>query len=161
LLKAIFLDRLFFPEYCKRRYCRDEPFAIGYPTGAFMMVRRAALSGGMLLDDRYFMYSEEKDLARRLQANGYFCYFVPGAEIIHYGGQSTEQMALPMFLELQKSQIKYFNEYYRGIGNWAMTWSYWFMLCTHFAASLLAPFSTYGRYRLRLLYHAVMNYPRY
>lgn len=114
-----------------------------------------------LLNENFFMYAEEKDLAWRLNKNGYGCYFVPGAEVIHHGGKSTDQLAEPMFLELQKSQIKFFNRHYRGIKNRAMKASYWFLLFTHFTASLAMPFTKYGRHRLKLLYHAVINYSRY
>jgi hypothetical protein len=161
LMQALFLDRLFFPEYRNSFYYRSRPFRIGYPSGAFMMVRREALKGSPPLNENYFMYSEEKDLAWRLNQDGYGCYFVPGAEVIHYGGKSTDQMAEAMFLELQKSQIKYIDTYYAGLKNISMHWSYWLLLLTHFAASIFSIFTKYGRYRLRLMRLALASYTNY
>lgn len=161
IMQALFLDRLFYPENKKVTYYQERPFRIGYPNGAFMMVRRSALKGMPILNGEYFMYAEEKDLAFRLNRNGYACYFVPGAQIVHYGGKSTSQMALPMFLELQRSQAKYFNALYSGIEKQLIFWSYWFLLVTHFVASLMTPFTKYGHHRILLFYYSVKKYPGY
>lgn len=161
LMQALFLDRLFFPEYRKSFYYRDRPFRIGYPSGAFMMVRREALKGAALLNENFFMYAEEKDLASRLKHKGYNAYFVSGCEIIHHGGKSTGQTALPMFLELQRSQAKFINTYYGGTKKAMLHWSYWTVLATHCMVSMLCSFSKYGRYRLNLLFHAFIKYPRF
>ncbi|MCU0606099.1 MAG: glycosyltransferase family 2 protein [Candidatus Edwardsbacteria bacterium] len=160
LLKAVFLDRIVLPENRKETYYRGEPFIIGYPMGAFMMVRRAALGGGTLLDDRYFMYSEEKDLALRLKQRGYGCWFVPGAGIVHVGGQSTGQAPVAMFLELQKSQIIYFRGNYRGIYRDLLVWSYWLYLVTSTLGAGLLAHTEHGRHRLRLFAAALWQYPR-
>ena len=161
ILRALFLYYWLYPENKKATYYRPKPFKIGYPNGAFMMVRRSALTGMALLNQDYFMYAEEKDLALRLKQKGFNCYFVPGGEIIHHGGKSTDQMALPMFLELQKSQVKYFNKYFTGAYKRVLIWSYWFILLTHLCAALVFPFTKYGRYRIKLLFNAVVKYPQY
>jgi GT2 family glycosyltransferase len=158
LLKALFLDRFFYPENRSKLYYRSAPFTIGYPTGAFMLVRRTALNGGMLLDDRYFMYSEEKDLAHRLQRNGYGCWFVPGAEIVHYGRQSTDQSLIPMFLELQKSQVIFFKEHYPRHLAWALALSWWLVLFTGALSSVLTLIAG-KRKRHILLSRALFHYP--
>lgn len=161
LIQALFLDKWMFPENRKAFYYGQRPVKIGYPNGAFMMVRRNALKGGPILNEDYFMYAEEKDLALRLKQNGYDCYFVPGAEIVHYGGKSTDQLAIPMYLVLQKSQVKYFNKYYTGTYKRLLIWSYWLVLLTHFCAALVLPFTKYGRGRIKLLFNAVIKYPEF
>lgn len=161
ILQAFFLDRLFYNENRESSYYRKEPFKIGYPGGAFMMVRRSAIGNEPLLNENYFMYSEEKDLALRLKKSGYGCYFVPGAEIIHYGEKSTSQMPTDMYLELQKSQIKYFNLYAKGFYKKLLILSYWILLFVHLFAACLVPFTGYGRQRIKLLFKAVIKYPIY
>lgn len=159
LLQAMFLDRVIYSNHHNRTYYRREPFRIDYATGAFLMVRRKAIGQMQLLNPDFFMYAEEKDLALRLLKKGWHTYFVPSAETIHYGGQSTSQMAVEMFLELQKSQVKFFFRHYSGVYRTALVWTYWLLLCTSFIASAFLSGSAYGKFRMALFAGAVWRYP--
>ena len=161
LARALFIDRLVFREYRRNVYYRTSPFEIDYSVGAFMMVRRKAIREMVLLDPEFFMYAEEKDLALRLREKGWKTYFAPLGEIIHFAEQSTTQMALEMFLELQRSQIKFFNRHSYGLHKGVLIWSYYFSLFTYFIGSLILPFSYNSRYRIKLFLAALKNYPRF
>jgi GT2 family glycosyltransferase len=65
-----------------------------------------------LLDDSYFMYSEEVDLCYRIKKAGWQLYWVPQSKVIHYGGQSTKQVAADMFIELYRGKLAYFRKNY-------------------------------------------------
>jgi GT2 family glycosyltransferase len=56
-------------------------------TGAAMLCRRAALDDvapdGRVLDDGFFMYKEDVDLAWRLRHRGWECWYVPEAVAVH------------------------------------------------------------------------------
>ena len=65
-----------------------------------------------LLDEDYFIYSEEIDLCYRLQKAGWSLYWVPQAQVIHYGGQSTLQVASEMFLQLYQGKLLYFRKHH-------------------------------------------------
>ncbi|MFQ5577512.1 MAG: glycosyltransferase family 2 protein [Anaerolineae bacterium] len=80
--------------------------------GACILLRRTALEQVGALDEDYFMYSEEVDLCYRLQKGGWSLYWVPEAEIIHYGGQSTKQVAAEMFMQLYRSKLLFFRKHY-------------------------------------------------
>lgn len=75
--------------------------------GACMLLRRAALDDVGLLDESYFMYSEETDLCRRLRMRQWEIWYVPEARIVHVGGQSTRQMRTAMVLALYRSKVRY------------------------------------------------------
>jgi GT2 family glycosyltransferase len=75
-------------------------------------LRRAALEQVGLFDEGYFIYSEEVDLCYRLGQAGWPLYWVPEAEVIHYGGQSTRQVAMDMFLRLYQSKLLYFRKHH-------------------------------------------------
>lgn len=79
--------------------------------GACMLLRRAAVEQVGLLDEGYFMYSEEVDYCRRLQEAGWTLYWAPQAEVVHYGGQSTRQAATEMFLRLYAGKLRYFRKH--------------------------------------------------
>jgi GT2 family glycosyltransferase len=159
LLRAFFLDRLVYSQYRGNTYFRKAPFRIDYGTGAFLMVRREALGDMQLLNPDFFMYAEEKDLALRLLKRGWHTCFVPSAETIHYGGQSTGQMAMGMFLELQNSQVKFFQIHHKGAHKQLMIWTYWLVLASGTLASFLLSFSKYGRFRLKLFGGVTLRYP--
>ncbi len=78
--------------------------------GACMMIRREALSEEGLLDERFFMYSEEVDFCARLRKSDWEIYWTPSAEVVHYGGQSTQLVAPEMFLNLYKAKVQYFRK---------------------------------------------------
>jgi GT2 family glycosyltransferase len=58
---------------------------------ACLMLRRAALDEVGLLDEEYFIYGDEVDLQYRLKRAGWGVYFIPGADILHYGGRSLDR----------------------------------------------------------------------
>ena len=55
------------------------------------MLRRSAIEGEAVFDTRFFMYSEELDLCRRLRADGWEVLYEPSAVIHHAGGRSSSQ----------------------------------------------------------------------
>jgi GT2 family glycosyltransferase len=57
------------------------------------------------------MYSEEVDVCYRIQRAGWRLFWVPQAEVVHFGGQSTQQVPAEMFLNLYHGKIKYFRKH--------------------------------------------------
>ncbi len=112
----------FFPLYWRLaesrlngRYPRawdERAHQIDHPLGAFMAVRRAAIDEVGLLDEGYFMYVEEVDWCYRFKRAGWEVWHCPDALAIHHGGQSTRQQAAAMFLELQRSRLRFYRKYY-------------------------------------------------
>ncbi len=61
-----------------------------YITGASMLVRDALLESVGLLDERYFLYSEEVDWCLRARERGWRLVYSPGSTVWHKGGQSVQ-----------------------------------------------------------------------
>jgi GT2 family glycosyltransferase len=78
-------------------------------TGMFMLVRRDAIAQVGLMDEAYFVYSEEADWCYRFAQAGWRRVFTPCAQIIHLdgGAKSTSQVSTKMFVQLQKSAVIY------------------------------------------------------
>ncbi len=72
----------------------DQPHEIEVLSGAFMLLRKAALDQVGLLDEDYFMYGEDIDLSYRLTQGGWKNYYFPSARIIHYKGESTKHTSV-------------------------------------------------------------------
>ena len=94
------------------RWSEAQPHPVEVISGACLLLRRAALDQVGLLDETYFMYTEEVDLCYRLAQAGWELWWVPEAEIIHYGGASSRQAAGAMYLHLYRSKV----QFYRKIG---------------------------------------------
>jgi hypothetical protein len=66
----------------------DEVREAEFVMGACMLVRRLAIERVGLLDEEYFLFSEETDWCYRFRAAGWQIVFFPGAECVHVGGAS-------------------------------------------------------------------------
>jgi N-acetylglucosaminyl-diphospho-decaprenol L-rhamnosyltransferase len=94
----------------------EHPQRVDVIQGACMMVRREAIDQVGLLDEDFFIYSEEVDLCRRLRQSGWDVYWVPQATVMHHGGQSTRQVASSMFLRLHQAKVHYFRKHQGWLG---------------------------------------------
>lgn len=70
---------------------RQEPSerAVGWLSGACLLLRRSAFDAVAGFDERYFMYMEDVDLGDRLAKAGWQNVYVPSAEVLHHKGHST------------------------------------------------------------------------
>ncbi len=162
LLTALCLDKLTHSTEWVHSYYKDKPFKVDYVSGAFMVISRKALGKEpYLLNPDFHMYSEEKDLALRLKEKGWNCYFVPGAEVVHYGGRSTEQMPEEMFLELQHSQVKFFYTHHRGFYARLLDLTWWLVIFCSWLKSLPISLFTGQTKRSPMMWRAVKEYPKF
>jgi N-acetylglucosaminyl-diphospho-decaprenol L-rhamnosyltransferase len=58
-----------------------------WTSGSFMLARREALLSAGLLDERFFIYSEEPDLCLRMKRHGWNVRHLPTMTIIHHAGK--------------------------------------------------------------------------
>ncbi|MEX1048427.1 MAG: glycosyltransferase family 2 protein [Akkermansiaceae bacterium] len=72
------------------KWRRDSVREVGVVTGCFLLAPTAVWRELGGLDERYFMYGEDVDLALRARRAGYRPLICPDAELIHEVGQSSE-----------------------------------------------------------------------
>jgi N-acetylglucosaminyl-diphospho-decaprenol L-rhamnosyltransferase len=65
----------------------DREIDCDWTSGSFMMCRREALLGSGLLDERFFIYSEETDLCLRVKRAGWEIRHLPTMTIVHHAGK--------------------------------------------------------------------------
>jgi len=94
--------------YCMKVWRTDSAREVDVLMGACMLLRRDVLDLCGFLDERYFIYSEDQDLCRRLRSGGWRIFWLPQAKVTHYGGQSTRQAKADMFVHLYREKIAYF-----------------------------------------------------
>jgi len=69
------------------RAARREHF-VDWVSGACLLVRRAAAERAGLLDERFFLYTEDVDFCATIRGQGGRILFTPAAEIVHLRGRS-------------------------------------------------------------------------
>jgi GT2 family glycosyltransferase len=76
----------------------DKSRKVDWVSGAFFLIRKEVIEKVGLLDEHYFMYSEEMDFCFRVKKKDWEVYFTPEAEVIHLGGESARQVKEEMLL---------------------------------------------------------------
>ena len=94
----------------------ERPFEVGTVTASCLIVRRYTIEKVGMLDERFFMYSEEVDWYVRMQRAGWKLFCVPAACAIHHWGGSASLNREAMILQLYRSKYLYFRKH--G-GKWA------------------------------------------
>lgn len=98
--------------YNMRRWPLDQPRRVDVLQGASFLLRRDLLDQIGFLDPAYFMYTEEVDLCYRILKSGWELSWVPQSTIVHYGGQSTSQIAAKMFDQLYRTKVRFFRKHH-------------------------------------------------
>ncbi len=87
-------------------------YRVDWIGGACFAIRRTAIEQFGLLDERYFMYTEEADWCFRARQTGWEVCYLPGVEVVHLGGQSSRMVSTRMKAELYRSKLRFFGKHY-------------------------------------------------
>ncbi|MBE6774280.1 MAG: glycosyltransferase family 2 protein [Ruminococcaceae bacterium] len=93
-------------EYCMLDMPDDEPFEITNATGCFMFFRTSVFMELGGFDERFFMYLEDCDIARRVSQK-YKALFYPKATVYHLWERESKRNKKLLLIHIQ-SIIKYF-----------------------------------------------------
>jgi len=81
-------------------------------SGACLLIRRAALERVGLLDERYFLYTEDVDLCAAVRAQGGGVRFSPEAEVVHERGASRASAPGPAEQAYRRSQLAFYRKHH-------------------------------------------------
>jgi N-acetylglucosaminyl-diphospho-decaprenol L-rhamnosyltransferase len=110
--RLIFLDRIWQrATYDQSRWRSETAHQVEVIKGACLCLRRAALDQVGLLDEQYFMYTEEMDLCYRLAQAGWEPWWVPSAVVTHHGEASSRQVAEEMYIQLYRSKVQFHRKF--------------------------------------------------
>jgi GT2 family glycosyltransferase len=102
-----------------RRFDYSSPAPVDWVMGAFFMIRREAIDRIGLLDEQFFMYSEEVDFCRRVWGGGHQVWYTPAGTVTHYWG-GLNSVSGRTFLWLLASQFLYVKKHHRGLERFLM-----------------------------------------
>jgi GT2 family glycosyltransferase len=114
---ALQLDKLFaknreFGKYLMSYWDFNDVREVDAIMGAFMLVRKMAVDQVGMMDDSYFMYSEEMDWCFRFKKRGWKTLYNPYVQTVHLWGGSSKRMKVEMFLQLYRSKVEFFRKNY-------------------------------------------------
>jgi GT2 family glycosyltransferase len=93
------------------RATRREQF-VDWVSGACLLVRRADAEAVGLLDERFFLYTEDVDFCASLRARGRKILFAPAAEIVHLRGRSRATATSAMDAAYRQSQLAFYEKHH-------------------------------------------------
>src|SRR5581483_10435853 len=96
----------------------NETAQVDSVVGAAMLIRTTALMQAGLLDEAFFMYGEDLDLALRIKQKGWNVYYYPAVQILHYKRESSKQSKKAQ-VEFYRAMYIFYDKHYRA------TTSFW------------------------------------
>lgn len=85
-------------------------------SGCFWFARREAIDEVGLLDERFFIYSEDCDWCKRFHESRWRVVFSPEAEAVHLGEGSSSNAPTRFYLEMQRSRFAYWQKHHGAGG---------------------------------------------
>lgn len=81
-------------------------------SGACLLVRRADAEAVGLLDERFFMYTEDVDFCAAIRARGRRILFTPDVEVVHLGGRSAASAPGATRDAYRRSQVAFYEKHH-------------------------------------------------
>lgn len=89
--------------------------------GCYLLIRKSVVDQVGLFDPLFFLYAEEVDLCKRVKQAGWQVHCLPGARVVHLGGESAKSDA-PLTASAQidllamESSLLYFRKHHGRLG---------------------------------------------
>lgn len=99
----------------RRFWLSGKPARVDYVIGACLMVRREAIDKVGGLDENFFFSNDDLDWCRRIRKAGWDVYFLPQAEVIHFGGFSIKRFNPKLFVEGFRGGLYFSKKHYGNI----------------------------------------------
>lgn len=116
LFEQFYLWKLFsksklFGKHLMTYFNYKEVIEVDMLSGSFMLLRAKTLNEVGLFDENSFLYCDDIDICYRIKKAGWKIFYIPYAEIIHYGGRSTSQAMVKTLYESYKANDYFFTKH--------------------------------------------------
>lgn len=85
---------------------------VDWVSGACLLVRRRVAEQVGLLDERFFLYTEDVDFCASVRAAGWKVLFTPAAEIVHLRGRSRATAPHQMNAAYRRSHVAFYEKHH-------------------------------------------------
>jgi len=90
------------------------PREVDWVSGACLLVRRADAEAVGLLDERFFLYTEDVDFCASLRRRGRRVRFVPSVDVRHLRGRSRSRDPAAASAAYRRSQLAFYAKHHPG-----------------------------------------------
>jgi hypothetical protein len=112
-----------------------------------MMIRRELIKHIGYLDEDFFAYQEDTDFCWRAREAGWQVYFLPEAQITHYGGQGGSRVEpFRSIIEWHRSYWIYYRKHLAKDYLFLLNWLYYLLMLLKLGLSLLVNYLRKERY---------------
>ncbi|MFN8057839.1 MAG: glycosyltransferase family 2 protein [Vicinamibacterales bacterium] len=87
---------------------------VDWVSGACLLVRRVDAVAVDLLDERYFMYTEDVDFCASIRASGRLVVFDPRVSVVHKGGASVATARAATYEAYRRSHLAFYEKHHPG-----------------------------------------------
>jgi GT2 family glycosyltransferase len=111
LIGRLYVRRVPFVRSRVEHLARTERY-VDWVSGACLLVRRVDAEAVGLLDERYFLYTEDVDFCAAIRASGRQVLFTPAAEVVHLRGRSRSSAPAAMSAAYRRSQLAFYEKHH-------------------------------------------------
>ena len=119
ILTKYFPRNSYIFDYLMLGWDHSEPREVDWVSGAALVARRDLLEDIGMLDERFYMYCEDVDLAYRAHNKNWRVTYFPLATVVHACSKASSQNPNRMIIEHHKSIFRYFRKHH---GRRPSTW---------------------------------------
>lgn len=138
-LSSLFPKSKFFGGYLMNYLDEDEINEVDGVAGSCMLLRREVIDQIGYLDERFFAYQEDADFCFQARQAGWKVYYVPTAQITHYGGQGGSRVQpYRSIFEWHRSYWLYYRKNLAANYFFLLNWLYYLAMLVKLALALLS-----------------------
>lgn len=105
----------FFSDDHIRNFSYNSILEVEVLPGCCLIIRKEAINQVGLLDEKFFIYSEDKDWCKRFYDSGWKIVYSPYSTVIHYAGSSSAKAPVKYVIERLKANLLYWQKYHNKI----------------------------------------------
>jgi GT2 family glycosyltransferase len=110
-LSTLFPKSKLFGQYLLNYMDENQTHLVAGISGSCMLIRQAVIDQIGYLDERFFAYQEDADYCFRARHSGWKVYYVPTAQIVHFGGYGGSRVhPYRSIYEWHKSYFYYYKK---------------------------------------------------
>jgi len=112
LLNRFFPSNRWSNQYLLKQIDHSKIQEVDWITGCCLLLRKKMLEEIDYLDEDFFMYIEDVDIAKRAKAKNWKVVYFPSAKLVHFKSKSVLQNRLRMVVEHHRSMYRYYSKYF-------------------------------------------------
>ena len=137
-LATLFPHSKLFNQYLMSYMDENHAHPVAGVAGSCMLIRRTVIEQIGYLDERFFAYQEDADYCFRARQASWQVYYVPEAQIVHYGGLGGSQIEpYRSIYEWHKSYFLYYRKNLAKDYFFLLNWLYYVAMGIKLVSALL------------------------